>query len=88
MNAADITQAVRPIVEELGVQIDVLDREGRQYAERLLHHHLHNNRGAGAPHRPAGMHHDIAKAIRDLVLDEVMSITIQGPRRIIGGSRT
>jgi hypothetical protein len=68
-----------PVLEEIGVQIDVLDTQGGQYARDYLAHAL----GAKGypPAKPRAMHPLIAKALRDMVADEAMAIRLYGPRQ-------
>lgn len=80
MTTPAIFAAAEPVIEEIGVQIDVLDQEGRGYAERLLDHHLHTN-GGPCPHRPTKMHPLVAKAIREMVFDQAVSLRLHGARR-------
>jgi hypothetical protein len=69
---------VAPVLEEIGVQIDVLDALGGQYARDYLAHAL--GLEANPPRKPRAMHPLIAKALRDLAADEAMAVRLYGPR--------
>jgi hypothetical protein len=68
-----------PVLEEIGVQIDVLDTLGGQYARDYLAHALGIT--ARPPTKPRGMHPLIAKALRDMAADEATAIRLYGPHR-------
>lgn len=68
-----------PVLEEIGVQIDVLDQLGGQYARDYMAFSL--GLRAQPPRRPTQMHHCIAKAVRDLAADEATAIRLYGPQR-------
>lgn len=67
------------VEEDLGTLIEQLDHDGPVYARRYLEH-LHSTRG-GSPRPPSTMHPLIAKAIREVVLENVDHI----PPRLAGG---
>jgi hypothetical protein len=66
------------VLEELGVQIDLLDQQGGQYARQYLAHELGGQRRP--PMKPRGMHHLIAQALRDIARDEATAVRLYGRR--------
>jgi hypothetical protein len=70
------------VLEELGVQIDLLDQQGGQYARQYLAHELGGQRRP--PMKPRGMHHLIAQALRDIARDEATAVRLYG-RRVTPG---
>lgn len=63
---------LEPIAEELGEQVDLLERTGATYAQRYLRHIRTGGQGQG-PRAPRGMNAHIAKAVRDVVQDHALN---------------
>jgi hypothetical protein len=74
MMAPDLIVVLARVQEEIGAQLDVLDREGGVYAARVLQTSNEPRRVCG-PKTPAGMSPVIGKLIRDLVMDELAAIS-------------
>lgn len=68
-----------PVLEEIGVQIDVLDALGGKYARDYLAHAL--GLEPRPPAKPRDMHPLIAKALRDMASDEATAISLYGSTR-------
>jgi hypothetical protein len=78
---AHYTSAIfAPIAEELLEMVDVLEREGAVYARAYLEHLRSGGQGYG-PHAPLGMHKDVARAVRDVVMDHAMNARFTAGRR-------
>lgn len=82
---AEVNAAAAPVIEEIGVQLDLLDVFGGRYARAYLAYHLI---GAPRPHTPVGMHPMIARALRDLALDEAAAVRLYGPAKRRRAART
>lgn len=69
--------ALDVVAEELGVQLDLLESSGVEYARALLRHEL-----AGGPRAapPRGMHRLISQAVRDLAIDQAYAARFYGPK--------
>lgn len=76
----DPDQAAVPVIEEIGVQIDLLDRAGGRYVRDCLAHEL---AGRPRPRTPAGMHHVIAKALREMAKDQAVAVHLYGLGRCV-----
>jgi hypothetical protein len=76
MNAT-VHAAVAPVLEEIGVQLDLLDTEGGAYARAYLAHSMGNG---PRPRPPYGMHAKIAAALRDMALDQAVAVRLYGRR--------
>lgn len=61
-----------PIAEELGEQVELLERAGATYALRYLRHIRAGGQGQG-PRAPRGMNAHIAKGVRDVVQDHALN---------------
>lgn len=76
MTEADLTAASSPVLEEVGVQLDLLDVLGGRYASDYLAHALGFR---PRPTTPKGMHPQMAKALRDIAADEAIAVRMYGP---------
>lgn len=87
MMPPDLITVLARVQEEIGAQIDVLDREGGVYAARVMETFEQPRRIQG-PKTPAGMSPVLGKMIRDLVMDELAGVA---PHRLpvqVHGRRT
>ena len=72
----EVSAAVEPIIEEIGVQLDVLDSQGGRYVRDYLAHTMLKT---VRPSTPRGMHPHIAKALREMALEQATLIRMYGP---------
>lgn len=70
MMAPELIEVIALVQEEIGVQLEILDREGGIYAMRCVEVSRQPRRLNGAP-RPAGMNQHVGVMIRELVRDEL-----------------
>lgn len=84
MIPSDLTAAAAPAAEEVEVQINALEQQGKAYLFSCLAHEL---AGAPRPKRPPGMHPQIAGAIRDIALDQAYALRRFGPDHRFAPSR-
>lgn len=78
--APDVLEAIGRVQEQLGEQLELLDREGGTYARSYAWASMTRPKVVG-PVAPRGMHPKISSLIRELVIDELMV------RRYSGASR-
>lgn len=69
-----------PIAEELGELVELLEKKGLVYARAYLEHVRSGAQGY-PPRAPLGMHRDVAKAVRDVVLDHCANARYTAGRR-------
>lgn len=76
----DLCEVLAVVQEQLGEQLEMLDREGPAYVRALV---VADSRPKTrqAPHGPAGMHPKMRQMVRELVSDELAVRRYYGPRR-------
>lgn len=70
MMPPDLIEVLARVQEEIGAQLDVLDRDGGVYAAHVLAA-ARDRKRVQAPRTPEGMSPILGKWIRDMVTDEV-----------------
>lgn len=83
----DLAIVVERVSAELGVLIEVLEREGGAYAASYAQHVLTHRSGGPGPHPPAGMPPIAATVVREFVLDELAFRRRQGGMHAALGGR-
>lgn len=70
MMPPELIDVIARVQEQIGEQLDVLEREGGEYATACAQKTLRSPRGP-APRPPAGMHPKVREMVRSLVSDEM-----------------
>lgn len=70
----DVAEVLTRVSEEVGVQIDLLDREGVRYAQLCAETVLSPRWRGNLPPKPPGMQTRAAEMIRELTLDELVAM--------------